>query len=73
MRELTLKQAEIVTAILQYNNKHGYSPTVREIGNMVGLKSPSTVQQHLNHLEKMGAIEKNPASPRTIRVKMGDM
>ncbi len=73
MGKLTSKQAEIVTAILQYNNKHGYSPTVRELASMVGLKSPSTVQQHLNHLEKMGVIEKNPASPRTLRVKMGDM
>ena len=71
MREITSRQTHILIAILRYTEEHGYSPTVREIGEMVGLKSPSTVLQHLDNLQNMGIIERNPASPRTIRVKMG--
>lgn len=44
----------------------GYPPSVREIGQAVGLKSSSTVHAHLLHLEKLGLIKKDPATPRAI-------
>ena len=62
-------RAELLTAIKMYYDKHGFSPTVRELGDMVGLKSTSTVQKHLKLLEKRGDIERNPSMPRTIVLK----
>ena len=60
----------IVEAIKSYIQEHGYAPTVREIGKMVGLKSTSSVQSHLTRLFSEGKLETDagPSSPRTIRV-----
>lgn len=54
--------------ILKYIDDMGYSPTVREIGNAVGLKSKSSVYSHLTQLEIEGRIESKPYCPRTIKV-----
>ena len=54
--------------ISQYISDMGYSPTVREIGEAVGLKSSSSVCRHLSKLEMEGRIEIKHYSPRTIRV-----
>ena len=49
-------------------NGRGYPPSVREIGEAVGLNSPSTVHSHLNSLVKAGAIRKDPSKPRALVV-----
>lgn len=64
MRELILE------FIKKYMMEHGYAPSVREIGTAVGLKSTSSVQNHLNMMLAMGVIESDApkGSPRAIRV-----
>lgn len=64
-----LREAMIAN-IVEYMMTHGYAPTVREIGDMVGLKSTSTTQHHLEVLRKEGKIETDAGfnSPRAIRV-----
>ena len=47
-----------------FAKRHGYSPSIREIGRAVGLKSPSTVYNHLRHLEEEGRIVSCPQKPR---------
>ncbi len=59
---------QIYQYISNYINDMGYSPTVREIGKAVGLKSSSSVYIQLTQLEIEGQIETKPNSPRTIRV-----
>ena len=54
---------EFVNAFVQEN---GFAPSVREIGDAVGLKSPSTVHFHLKHLEEAGVIEKGAGKGRAI-------
>lgn len=60
----------ILDAIIQYIEEHKYSPTVREIGDMVGLKSPSSVQAYLKRMLDKGLLESDASfgSPRAIRV-----
>ena len=66
MSVLTPKQQQIYDFILSYSNRHGYPPSVREIGEHVGLKSPSTVHFHLKGLEAAGLITKAEGKTRAI-------
>ena len=66
MPELSKMQQKIYDFIVQYIRTRGYSPSVREIGEAVGLKSPSTVHFHLKHLEEVGVIEKGAGKGRAI-------
>jgi repressor LexA len=66
--DLTKRQKEIFDFIRRYASKHGYPPTVREIGKAVGLGSPSTVHAHLANLEKIGLLKRDPSKPRAIEV-----
>lgn len=66
--ELTTRQQQVLDVILMTVRKRGYPPTVREIGDEVGLSSPSTVHSHLNALMKAGYIRKDPSKPRAIEV-----
>lgn len=61
---------EIRQAIIDYIKQHGYSPSVREIGKAVGLKSTSAVQNHLNRMFAEGMLETDAkiGTPRAIRV-----
>ena len=63
-------RAKILEAIITYISEHGYSPTVREIGEMVGLKSTSTVYTQLTKMLEMGMIETDGdfGQPRAIRI-----
>lgn len=61
MRELSKMQQKIYEYIAACIREQGYPPSVREIGEAVGLKSPSTVHFHLKRLEEAGVIEKAPA------------
>ena len=53
----------------KYADAHGYPPTVREIGEAVGLASPSTVHAHLANLERAGLIKRDPTKPRAIELR----
>ena len=65
---LTARQRQILDFILSTVNDRGYPPTVREIGEAVGLSSPSTVHSHLSALVKAGYIRKDPSKPRAIEI-----
>ena len=66
MAELTSMQQRIYEYIASCIREQGYPPSVREIGEAVGLKSPSTVHFHLKHLEEAGVIEKGAGKGRAI-------
>ncbi len=66
---LTGRQQEIWTFLTGYVDEHGYPPTVREIGEAVGLASPSTVHAHLANLERAGLIKRDPTKPRALELR----
>ena len=66
--DLTKRQQEIFDFIKRYSAKHGYPPTVRDIGKAVGLASSSTVHAHLANLEKLGLLRRDPSKPRAIEM-----
>ena len=65
---LSKRQREIYDFVLSYADQHGYPPTVREIGEAVGLASPSTVHAHLANLERAGYLRRDPTKPRALEV-----
>ena len=66
--ELTGRQQEIWAFLVDYVDRHGYPPTVREIGEAVGLASPSTVHAHLANLERGGYLRRDPTKPRALEL-----
>jgi repressor LexA len=66
--DLTKRQQEIFDFIRKHSAKHGYPPTVRDIGKAVGLASSSTVHAHLANLEKIGLLRRDPTKPRAIEL-----
>jgi repressor LexA len=66
---LTDRQRQILEIIDQSMRDRGYPPSVREIGEAVGLTSPSTVHSHLNTLSKRGFLRRDPTKPRAIEVR----
>ena len=66
MAQMTKMQQKIYDYIAQTLAQQGYPPSVREIGDAVGLKSPSTVHFHLKHMEEMGVINKSGRKGRAI-------
>ena len=65
---LTQRQREIYDFVVSYADRHGYPPTVREIGEAVGLASPSTVHAHLANLERAGYLRRDPTKPRALEL-----
>ena len=65
---LTTRQQEIWQFLAEYVDAHGYPPTVREIGDAVGLASPSTVHAHLANLERAGLLKRDPTKPRALEL-----
>jgi repressor LexA len=65
---LTGKRREIIEFIAAQVRERGYPPSVREIGAAVGLASTSTVQAHLNTLQKQGYLRRDPTKPRALEV-----
>ena len=65
---LTERQEQVLEYIRETVAGRGYPPSVREIGEAVGLSSPSSVHAQLNSLVEAGAIRKDPAKPRAIVV-----
>ena len=66
---LTERQRQILDFLTKYVDAHGYPPTVREIGEAVGLASPSTVHAHLANLERAGLIKRDPTKPRALELR----
>ena len=62
------KQELILNVLKSQIEEKGYPPSVRELCDMVGLKSTSTVHSHLNKLEELGYIKKDPTKPRAITI-----
>ena len=65
---LTAKQKKVLLAIESYIKKNGFPPTVREIGEIVGEKTPGAIQGILNRLEQKGAIKREVGMARSIRL-----
>ncbi|GAA0298066.1 repressor LexA [Gracilibacillus halotolerans] len=68
MTNLSKRQEEILSFIKNHVDAKGYPPSVREIGEAVGLASSSTVHGHLARLEKKGFIRRDPTKPRAIEI-----
>ena len=66
--DLTDRQRQILDLISATVHDRGYPPSVREIGEAVGLSSPSTVHSHLTALERSGYLRRDPTKPRAIEV-----
>lgn len=64
--KLTARQMQILDFIKKKIKTCGYPPSVREIGQAVGLKSSSTVHTHLVQLEEMGYLRRDAATPRAV-------
>jgi repressor LexA len=69
--DLSSRQQEILAYVNTHVDEHGYPPTVREIGQAVGLTSPSTVHAHLEKLAKAGLIRRDATKPRALEVIEG--
>src|SRR6202165_6343231 len=65
---LTERQREILDYLRKMLRENAYPPTVREIGLAIGLSSSSTVQNHLNTLERKGYIHRDPSKARAIEL-----
>jgi repressor LexA len=66
---LTGKRRQILDFIAAEVRERGYPPSVREIGSAVGLASTSTVQAHLNTLQRQGYLRRDPTKPRALEVR----
>jgi len=66
--ELTKRQNDILTYIKEYMVKHGYPPTIREIGKALDISSPATIHAHLQNLEKKGVIRKGGSKNRALEL-----
>ena len=66
MAQMTKMQQRIYDYIAETTRQQGYPPSVREIGEAVGLKSPSTVHFHLKHMEELGVLTKGAGKGRAI-------
>ena len=66
---LTQKRKEILDCIAESLRERGYPPSVREIGEQVGLTSSSTVHAHLAVLQREGYLRRDPTKPRAIEVR----
>jgi repressor LexA len=71
MIELTRRQQDVLAGIYGYFQDTGHPPTVRELGERLGLRSSCTVQRHLETLERKGYIQRNPTKARTIEIIRG--
>ena len=68
MIELTKRQEEILDFIKTFMVKHGFPPTIREIGEALGISSPATIHAHLKNLETRGVIKRNDTKNRAIEL-----
>jgi repressor LexA len=71
MKPATERQQRILEVIRTFTHERGYPPSVREIGERVGLSSSSTIHAHLKALERRGLISRDPTKPRALRSDLG--
>src|SRR5437588_9488995 len=71
MEGATERQRRILEVIEEFRAERGYPPSVREIGERVGLSSSSTIHAHLKTLERRGLISRDPTKPRALRSEVG--
>jgi repressor LexA len=71
--QLTSRQREILQFIDAMQRDRGYPPSVREIGEAVGLNSPSSVHAQLNSLQRLGYLRRDPTKPRAIEVRWASL
>lgn len=64
--KLSDKDLEVLTGIVMFLNENGFPPTVRELCNILGYASTSTVHRYLRRLSEAGAISYEPSKPRTL-------
>jgi len=69
MDELTARQKRILEYIKRTIQERGYPPTVREIGEAVGLTSSSSVHAQLANLERLGLMRRDPTKPRAMELR----
>ena len=67
--DITERQRQILECIEEHLRTRGYPPSVREIGETVGLTSPSSVHAHLATLQRLGYLVRDPTKPRAIEVR----
>jgi len=67
LEQTTERQQHILQVIREFTAERGYPPSVREIGERVGLSSSSTIHAHLKTLERRGLISRDPTKPRALR------
>lgn len=67
--DITTRQRQILAVIEEHLRDRGYPPSVREIGEGVGLTSPSSVHAHLATLQRLGYLVRDPTKPRAIEVR----
>ena len=72
MSDITMRQQRILDVIADAVRDRGYPPTVREIGEAVGLTSSSSVHAQLANLEKLGLLRKDPTKPRAMVLAADD-
>ena len=65
---LTKREAEVLNIIIKYVKENEYAPSVREIGELIGLKSSSTVHMYLKNLESKGFIERKENFPEALKI-----
>lgn len=68
MTELTKRQNDILDFIKSFMVKHGFPPTIREIGEALNISSPATIHAHLKNLESRGVIKRNDTKNRAIEL-----
>lgn len=71
--DLTVRQGQILEVIRSWVNRLGYPPSVREIGDAVGLNSTSSVQHQLLALQRKGYLRRDPNRPRAVGVVPADV
>lgn len=69
MEKLTRMQQKVYDYIVAFIKEKGYAPSVREVGEALGLNSPSTVHFHIKHLEELGLIERSAGKGRALALK----
>ena len=72
MSDITTRQQRILDVIAETVRERGYPPTVREIGEAVGLTSSSSVHAQIANLERMGLLRKDPTKPRAMVLAADD-
>ena len=70
-KDLTPQRVEVLAQLVLFEQANSYSPSVRELAELLNLRSPSTVHAHLESLERQGLVCRSPNRPRAWRATGG--